>query len=325
MDEVPLFDAITILVSVSVFSTGFLSVRTHAKRDRLLARVERISEHLKDPSSVQGDEYNYGTRLLMEEFAGYREANNPDAIAVATTLGNFVIFLLVIFLTALIILSKNWRFTINPSEIAYEFWALMVIAVVELAIAVLGYKDLHSVYKDISDRLNKSFAMKLDNAITAVKLKRFDLAIQYYDEIVAGWPATHLSYFLRGKAYQDMGDEAAAGRENEKAEDYYIKAHDDFISSSRMFASSTIYRFAAAASIKAKRYEWALNETTKAISLDSGNTRAYLLRRDAYKALGKNDEAAQNEEQAKQLDPSVVELSPREPLHSLHPLNKKEG
>jgi tetratricopeptide (TPR) repeat protein len=302
MEQVPLFDAITILISVSVFSTGFLSVRIHANRDRLLERVDRIGEHLNDTSPSQGDQYNYGTGLIIEELERYKEASKPDSIALATAFGNFGVFLLTLILAALIIKANKWEFTTTPSKVVPEFWALSACGLVEFGIAVLGYIDLEFVYRDIAERLSKSFAMMVGNAVTATALGQFKEEIQLYSALVKNWPATHLSYFLRGRAYLALGDQAVTEKNFKIANEYYTKAHEDFVQSSERFASNTIFNFRSEASLKAKQYQSAVRESTKAITLDATNARAYLLRMDGRKALGAASEAAEDLTKATQLD-----------------------
>ena len=236
IQTVPLFDAITILVGVSVFSTGFLSIRVHAKRDRLLDRIAQIGQHLKDPTTLQGEQYNYGLKLILEEFEEYKEANRIDGIALITAIGNLGVFVLVAFLSGIIINNRNWIFTTELSRVTPEFWGLAAIAVVELGVAVLGFFDLRSVHEDIAKRLKDSFAMKLSNAQSWEAKGEFDEAMKIYDKIVEGWSATHLSTFLRGKAYMDEGDRQT---DLKKKKQCYQKAHDDFMESSEHFTSIT--------------------------------------------------------------------------------------
>jgi len=313
IQTVPLFDAITVLVGVSVFSTGFLSIRMHAKRDRLLERIAQIGQHLKDPTTLQGEQYNYGLELISEELQEYREANRLDLIAIATAAGNFGVFLLVVILSALIILSGNWKIIpdlfrlvsimISPDwELVPEFWGLAAIAVVELGVAVLGAFDVHYVHKDIANRLKGSLGMNLSNAKSWEREGNFDKAMKLYDKIVEDWPATHLSTFLRGKAYMNAGDRQA---DPEKAKQCYAKAHDDFMESSEHFTSSSIYYFAGEASLKAGNYQQALLEATRAITLAPNSARAYILRARIHKRLGDFHQLRSDRQTARELNPSL--------------------
>jgi tetratricopeptide (TPR) repeat protein len=304
MDNVPLFDTITILVGVSVFSTGFLSVRIHAKRDRLLERVSQIGQHLKDPTTLQGEQYAYGPKLILEEFGEYKEANQPDLIAVLTALGNFGVFFLVIVLSGLIINARDWEFTTELSRVVPEFWGLTIVALVELGVALLGWFDVRFVHKDIADRLNRSFAMHLNNASLLEARGDFDKAMENYDKIVTNWPATHLSYFLRGKAYLHRGDWQAT-RDAEEAKQCYEKAHKDFMESSEHFSSSSIYYFASEASLKAGNDRQAVLEATRAITLAPNNARPYILRAIAHRRLGHINQARSDHQTAKELNPSL--------------------
>jgi tetratricopeptide (TPR) repeat protein len=316
IQTVPLFDAITILVGVSVFSTGFLSIRMHAKRDRLLERITQIGQHLKDPTTLQGEQYNYGPQLILEEFQEYKEANRLDLIANATAAGNFGVFLLVVMLSALIILSGNWKIIpdlirlvsimISPNwELVLEFWGLAAIVSVEFGVVVLGALDVFFIHWDIAKRLKRSFAMNLSNARGWERAGNFDEAMKLYDKIVEDWPATHLSSFLRGKAYMDEGDKQAGDKQAnlEKAKQYYTKAHDDFMESSEHFTSSSIYYFAGEASLKAGNYQRALLEATRAITLAPNSARAYILRAKIHKRLGDFRQSRSDRLTARELNP----------------------
>lgn len=305
MENVPLFDAITILVGVSVFSTGFLSIRIHARRDRLLDQIDQVGQHLKDPTTLQAAQYTYGPALILEEFREYKEAKQADIVAIATALGNVGVFILVLFLSGLIIASKQWQFTTNLLHVTPEFWGLSAIALVEFGIVALGALDVFFVRNDLANRLNQSFAMSLSNARKLEREDKLDEAIRYYDEIVTGWPRTHLSTFLRGKAYLDAGDKRAQS-DPAKAKEYYNKAHDDFLRSSQHFASASIYYFAAEASLKAGRNEQALREATRAITLAPYNARAYVLRAEVHRRFGDAKQSWIDRQEARRLDPSSI-------------------
>ncbi|HET9713880.1 MAG TPA: hypothetical protein VFP64_18485 [Pyrinomonadaceae bacterium] len=313
IQNVPLFDAITILVGVSVFSTGFLSIRVHAKRDRLLDRIAQIGQHLKDPTTLQGEQYNYGLKLILEEFQEYKEANRIDSIALITAIGNFGVFVLVTILSALIIISRNWKIPPDLFQLVLVmisrswvlvpvFWGLAAVALVELGVAVLGFFDLRSVHEDIANRLTGSFAMKLSNAQNRQLEGKFDEAMEKYDEIVEGWSASHLSTFLRGKAYMDEGDMQA---DPEKKKQCYQKAHDDFMESSEHFTSSSIYYFASEASLKAGNYHQAILEATRAITLAPNSARAYILRAKIHKRLGNLRQSQSDRLTARELNPTL--------------------
>lgn len=304
MDQVPLFDAITILVGVSVFSTGFLSVRIHANKDRLLERINMLNERLQYPSESKDSTHIYDYRRIIEEIEGYKTVAEMDFIALATGLGNFGVFFLVAVLTTLMI-SRNWKFTLSLSSTLPEFWALMAILLVEFGIAILGWKDLKQVYDEIKDHLNRSLAMRLHGAQTKAEEDGFEHALSIYDKIVKDFPYVFLSTFFRGLAYLENGNSAEMDKSNNKAAEYFKQAHDDFIRSSNLLTTSTIFVYASEASLRAKKHDIALKEAIRAINLDPSNALSYLIRAMVYNAQGDYSRAKEDFETALQLDPTL--------------------
>jgi len=103
-DFTALWLAIQIIVSASVFSTGFLSVRIHASLDRAIGRADVLDKQIQtDPPHLGGD------RSILRAVRRLDDIGHPDSVNNVTVWGNAVLFCFVLGLGVLIAIHEGWR------------------------------------------------------------------------------------------------------------------------------------------------------------------------------------------------------------------------
>lgn len=263
MDNNFILSAIAILVGVSVFSTGFLSARLHAQRDRALTRAQEIRDLLAKSEGVKSKNFLY---WLADEHFHFKKAYEIDPIARFTAYGNLLALLFAVFLTSLIGINQHWQLIWDPRKVAFEFYTLMTVCLVEAGIVILAIRDIDYVRRDVGLRLVTSSYKTFEVSLDWLKSGHYELARHWLDDLVNDEPEWHLSWFLRGSAYYGQPKELKAEGKIDDANGYYNKAIEDF---------------------------------TKALETNPEDKRIYSFRGSAYKELGEIEKAQKDFDIAK--------------------------
>jgi hypothetical protein len=142
LDLASILQALGVLVSVSVFTTGFLSVRLHAERTRALDRSDQAEQHLS--RQVTNNEWISDRDLT----ASYDSLSSIDvSIPRAIAYGNVLVFGIVAFLICDWANEADWRW-VGLGRAPASFWTLAAIALVELIIVAIGIFDVEQVVLD---------------------------------------------------------------------------------------------------------------------------------------------------------------------------------
>lgn len=308
MSEVSILDVIAILVGVSVFTTGFLSVRMHAKRDRALARSELIKERLERSSKIELflDQRN-AMKALREELENYAFAHQVDPIARWTVWGNVGVFLLVLFLAALIVINNQWRFTLNVFEVTPMFWALAAVLLVEFGVVALGIADLRFIRNALYIHLNQSPFVKLSNGLAAIALGRHGEAVHYFDDILQSNPTWNLALILRGEAYKGWGYEEQESENYGAARELLGRAKADFNRSINIYDTVNARVKLAEVTGVLGDAEQALQQLTRLIDEYPNDAAPLLWRGVIHEKLGRTEEARRDYQTARSKDPDYVE------------------
>lgn len=151
--------ALTVLVSVTVFTTGFLSVGIHGERSRALDRVYLSENHL---AGRIGTDTAISDRELNASYEALDSVRSTVARIVAY--GNLLVFAAVAGLVTEWIRSAGWTWT-SPIEARPSLWALWAILAIELAVVALGVFDVEHVAHDLKKRTLKTYGYRLSQII----------------------------------------------------------------------------------------------------------------------------------------------------------------
>jgi tetratricopeptide (TPR) repeat protein len=296
MDNIPLLDVIAILVSVSVFTTGFLSVRLHAQRDRALSRAQEVRDLLMKPASMQSADLLY---WFADEHSQYAQAYKIDSVARFTAFLNLIVLLLIVFLAVLIGLKENWQWTFNPKEIAFGFYALFSIITIEVGVVLICFLDINHIQRDMEVQLISSSHETLSQGMAWLRMGEYELARMWLDDLIKDHPQWDASWFLRGYASYEKARELEKNGETSSAKEYHRRAYDDLKKANDLQTSfGALYRMGVAA-ISLKEYDKAVEHLTKAITMKPEAKVLYLLRGKAYEQLERIEEAIQDYNKAK--------------------------
>lgn len=133
MDE-PFPAALQILVAVTVFTTGFLSIGILAEWDRSLSRAASIDDALLRGSQDVSDK---GLTLVAAEV---RDTTAAWSWSVAW--GNMAVAAVLAALAAGALRREGLRFEPAPWQWVLEFWVVLATVLVEVAVVVLGFTEV---------------------------------------------------------------------------------------------------------------------------------------------------------------------------------------
>ncbi|MFN2455138.1 MAG: tetratricopeptide repeat protein [Pyrinomonadaceae bacterium] len=299
MDNVPILDVIAILVSVSVFSTGFLSVRLHAQRDRAISRAQEIKGFLVTSENIEPKKL---LSWLADEHNQYEQAYKLDPVAKYTGYMNVVVLILVVFLAILIGIKENWQWARNISEIAFGFYALAALVIIEAGVVILGLRDAWNMQIDVSRRRVATPYFTIDQAFKWMEGKHYDLAASWLDDLIEREPELPIPRMLRGNAFFEKAKELKEQGEESSAKEYYKKFYEDSKQIDGLVNHYGVLLRMGIALIALGDYGEAVSHLTNAIKINPKAKSLYLLRGEAYEQLGENNEAQQDYIKAKQLN-----------------------
>ena len=130
--------ALGALIGVSIFSTGFLSVRLRTQLSDAANRLQHLEDRLRKQDSITKEEAELTLRKL-------EATANPDPVAKLPIRLNVAIAVAALLLATVAGLRSNWQFVINPYSIATDFLILVVLCVVEVVIVYIGIADVRRV------------------------------------------------------------------------------------------------------------------------------------------------------------------------------------
>jgi hypothetical protein len=134
----PLITANEVLVSVTVFTTGFLSVRIHGERLRLLEQRDAVRDRLLDATS-SGQPVLHIAPPSESEFDLAKVGNS----LLFVNLGILLMLLILQFIAGRI---AGWVWKWPADE---EFWFFAAVDVVETALVIISFVDWRAVRNDL--------------------------------------------------------------------------------------------------------------------------------------------------------------------------------
>jgi tetratricopeptide (TPR) repeat protein len=152
--------ALGLLVSVTVFTTGLLSVRIHAERSRALDRAERIEEQLE---GLAGDGSDGGTKPISDRQlrASYEALTSVKAgVPRAIAYGNAGVFLVLLLLVLNWAAARKWAY-VGPGDAPPAFWALLATVVTEAVVVLVGIFDVEQVMRSLASTASRTIGHQL--------------------------------------------------------------------------------------------------------------------------------------------------------------------
>jgi hypothetical protein len=151
--------ALGIIVSASVFSTGFLSVRVHTVLDRTIDNLVATDERIRDRPPDQGMDANLKRALLS-----FASVIRLDTVNQVTALANVVLLLAVLLLCRVVWVKSNWHWVSDWAAVAGNYWALCTIVVVEVSVVVIGVLETRNSARHAQSFREDFLAIKLHEA-----------------------------------------------------------------------------------------------------------------------------------------------------------------
>ena len=222
------FDVMALLVSVSVFAAGFLSVRLHAQRDRAIDRAERIHDYLNNAARRQQTVGEAELRRLDEAVVA---GMTVDPVARLTLWFGGGLFGALVLIAIHAGASADWVWTLNPWEVVHEFWLAAAAVAAGAATVALAVVDVWWVRKDLKRRHNASplgrngvghalvldAEVKLEAEETEVAHRLLRSAVADFEAVIKQVPTWSWAWNNLGYAHYKLGDFAPAQRYYEKA------------------------------------------------------------------------------------------------------------
>ncbi|MGH9021953.1 MAG: hypothetical protein ACRDV9_02440 [Acidimicrobiia bacterium] len=176
------------MVTVTVLTTGLVSIRVHSERSEALSRLERRMERLermRTEARVVSDAEVRATSEAISTFDG----GVPRLIAY----GNVGILAAVVLVAGNWMRQADWRY-VWLDKPPPGYWALVVIVLAEASLVSIGILDLRRVVRDLRRRGSETFASRLGDVETHLAAGRIDVAREQAERLrgelpTALWPA----------------------------------------------------------------------------------------------------------------------------------------
>jgi hypothetical protein len=200
--------AVGLLVSVAVFSIGFVSVSVHAELSRQRDRVEQLTERFTQDEAVSDD----AIRLADA-------ASDPKQVGVALAVVGMNIALLSVNVALLIYWAvdvANWHW-VGPTQASPTFWPLLTVGVAHAAVVGLGTYDVTSVRSNLTAMHDASPAHQLVTAQACFEKHDVNGALQRVAPLAQTMPGAPWPARLHGLVELDLNNPGAALRSFEAA------------------------------------------------------------------------------------------------------------
>ena len=281
----------SVLISTLVFTTGFLSVRVHSRRDRAIQRADDFGRRLRT-TSVEGRPANPSDLGALER--DFNEARNIDPVARWTLGMNGLVAAMVVGLSLAARVDAGWIWTLDPGRISTEAWSVLALNVVAVAVLALGIGDTLWVQADLKRRYSESLVGRFLEGARLLTAGEND-AVDVFDDVIAEAPTFTWTYVNRAICF-------ARTDRHEKA----LADLDKALSLDPEDIGALTNRGNVLANLG--RLEDALTAHDTALGFASDYAMAHSNRGNVLVSLGRHEEAIEAFSKAIELDPSDDDL-----------------
>lgn len=178
--DATLLVAFQVLPALSVFITGFASVRAHAYRDRAFVRADGIETGIRRVVENEGRHTDLAIRDLAREHE--RSLGTKPSIADAIMV-NLIVFVAVLALEILAASRMGWKFT-AASEPSLAFLGFCAILLTPIAMLVITGLDTRRIGKDLFTKRVATLWGKAATAQCHFEANRLEQARSLADEVI---------------------------------------------------------------------------------------------------------------------------------------------
>lgn len=196
--EEPFPAALQILVGVTVFTTGFLSIGIVAEWDRSISRAASIDDALHRGSQDVSDK---GLALVAAEV---RDTTAAWSRSVAW--GNIAVAAVLAALTVGALRREGLRFEPAPSHWVLEFWVVLATVLIDAAVVALGFAEVRRMRTKRAEAESWSLVFKVSRINAALGRRRPSDCLSTADHLVEQLPDASFTWRLRARTYRMAGD-----------------------------------------------------------------------------------------------------------------------
>jgi tetratricopeptide (TPR) repeat protein len=196
--------ALQVLPALSVFITGFASVRTHAHRDRAFARSDEIEAGLSRLVKSSERFADVAIRDVSREHE--RTLITQPSIADAVMINAFV-FVVIFSLEGMATLRMGWEFTMVPSKLSLAFLGFCAILLTPIALLWIAYNDVKEIGKQLVARRVATLWGRAATAYCSLEAKKLEEARSLADMVIKDTPGEAWATRLRATVELALGEQ----------------------------------------------------------------------------------------------------------------------
>jgi hypothetical protein len=200
--DATLLVALQVLPALSIFITGFASVRAHARRDRAFARSDQIENEIRRVTEDDKFDADRATTELAKEHTRSlgRRPSMRDAVVV-----NVFVVVAVVALQMLAGSQLGWRFTLAVSEVSLAFLGFCAILSTAIILLVLTLFDAKRIEKELKERRVATLWGKVATVSNLLESDRLDQARATAAEVLSDKPGAAWAARLRARVELGLG------------------------------------------------------------------------------------------------------------------------